>query len=85
MSTLRSLPVVSQQQTCIEALLERPKLRELADRARAKVEADRPGIISYMLLAHADSFTAEPMDELLKPDGLLAQLRAAGYTVEEPQ
>jgi uncharacterized protein YbaP (TraB family) len=85
MATLRSLPVVNQQQTCIEALLERPKLRELADQARAKVEADRPGIISYMLLAHPASFTAEPLDELLKPDGLLAQLRAAGYTVEEPQ
>jgi uncharacterized protein YbaP (TraB family) len=85
MATLRSLPVVNQQQTCIEALLERPKLREIADQARAKVEADRPAIISYMLLAHATSFTAEPLDELLKPDGLLAQLRAAGYTVEEPQ
>jgi hypothetical protein len=38
-----------------------------------------------MLLAHANSFTVESLDELLKPDGLLAQLRAAGYTVEEPQ
>ncbi|MFO1504163.1 MAG: TraB/GumN family protein [Steroidobacteraceae bacterium] len=84
MATLRSLPVVNQQQTCMEALLERPKLRALADQARAKVEADRPAIISYMLLAHATSFTAEPIDELLKPDGLLAQLRAAGYAVEEP-
>ncbi|HMA12636.1 MAG TPA: TraB/GumN family protein [Steroidobacteraceae bacterium] len=83
--TLRTLPVVNQQQTCIEALLERPKLRDLADQARAKVEADRPGIISYMLLAHATSFTAAPLDELLRPDGLLARLRAAGYTVEEPQ
>jgi uncharacterized protein YbaP (TraB family) len=84
-TTLRALPVVNQQQTCIAALLERPKLRELANQARAKVEADRPAIISYMLLAHANSFTAEPLDELLKPDGLLARLRAAGYTVEEPQ
>jgi uncharacterized protein YbaP (TraB family) len=84
LATLRSLPVVNQQQTCIEALLERPKLRELAEQARAKVEADRPGIISYMLLAHPHSFTAEPLDDLLKPDGLLAQLRAAGYAVEEP-
>lgn len=84
-ATLRELPVVNQQQTCIEAVLERPKLRELADRARAKIEADRPGIISYMLLAHATSFTAAPLDELLRPDGLLARLRAAGYAVEEPQ
>lgn len=84
LATLRALPVVNQQQTCIEALLERPKLKALADQARAKVEADRPAIISYLLLAHATSFTAEPLDELLKPDGLLAQLRAAGYTVEEP-
>jgi hypothetical protein len=85
MATLRSLPVVNQQQTCIEALLERPKLKEIAEQARRKVEADRPAIISYLLLAHATSFTAEPLDELLKPDGLLAQLRAAGYSVEEPQ
>lgn len=83
--TLRALPVVNPQQTCIEALLERPKLRALADQARAKVDADRPGIISYMLLAHVTSFTAAPLDELLKTDGLLAQLRAAGYTVEEPR
>ena len=85
MATLRSLPVVNQQQTCIEALLERPKLKEIADQARRKVEADRPAIISYLLLAHPTSFTAEPLDELLKPDGMLSQLRAAGYTVEEPQ
>jgi uncharacterized protein YbaP (TraB family) len=84
-ATLRSLPVVNQQQTCVEALLERPKLRALADQARAKVEADRPAIVSYLLLAHPTSFTAEPLDELLKPDGLLAHLRAAGYAVEEPQ
>lgn len=83
--TLRSLPVVDQKQTCIEALLEGPRLRALAGQARAKVEADRPGIISYMLLAHDTSFTAEPLDELLQPDGLLARLRAAGYEVEEPQ
>ena len=85
-ATLRELPVVNQQQTCLEAVLERPKLRELADQARAKVEADKPGIISYMLLAYPHSFTAEPVDELLKPDGLLARLPApAGYTVEEPR
>jgi uncharacterized protein YbaP (TraB family) len=84
LATLRALPVVNQQQTCIEAVLERPKLRELAEQARAKVAADRPGIINYMLLAHANSFTAEPLDELLKADGLLARLRTAGYTVEEP-
>jgi uncharacterized protein YbaP (TraB family) len=83
-ATLRGLPVVNQQQTCIEAVLERPKLRELADQARARVDADRPGIINYLLLAHANSFTAEPLNELLKPDGLLAQLRTAGYTVEDP-
>ncbi len=84
-ATLRSLPVGNPQQTCIEAVLERPKLRELADQARRKVEADRPGIIGYLLLAYPVSLATAPVDDLLKPEGLLAQLRATGYTVEEPQ
>ena len=30
------------------------------------------------------SFAVLPIAELLKPDGLLAKLRAKGYTVQDP-
>jgi hypothetical protein len=84
-ATLRALPIVNQQQTCLEVLTELPRIKQFVDKQMAKIQADRPGIIAYMLLAHDTTFTAEPIEELLKADGLLARLRAAGYTVEEPQ
>jgi len=83
-ATIRALPNVFQQQTCFDALMERPKLKQLIDEQIAKVNADRPRIISYMIAAHENSFTVQPIEELLGEKGLLAELRAAGYTIEEP-
>ena len=36
------------------------------------------------VLQHAVSFAILPMEELLDPEGLLAQLKSRGYEVVEP-
>ncbi len=51
----------------------------------ADIDADRAGIYSWMLLTYETSFTAIPIESLLRDDKLIAQWRAAGYTVEEPR
>lgn len=85
LATLRAMPAETPMTSCIDAVLETPRLRTLADAQREKMEADWSGIIDWMLLAHQTSFTTLPLDELLQTDGPLAQLRARGYVVDEPQ
>ena len=84
-ATLRSLPYEDQQETCMEAALNGPRLRQLFDEQKANLEADWFGIVSYLLLAHETSLTTLPMNQLLQADGPLARLRAAGYSVEAPE
>jgi uncharacterized protein YbaP (TraB family) len=85
LETLRALPYTDQQQTCIEAVINGPRLRKMFDDQKALVEADGFGAMGYMLLAHQTSLTAMPIQELLNDNGILAKLRATGYTVEAPQ
>lgn len=84
LATLRALAAQSTRRSCFEVLTQPPSIRELLEKQRAQVEQDWAGILDWALLAHETSFTALPIDGLLDPDGLLAQLRAKGYTVEEP-
>jgi hypothetical protein len=65
--------------------MEKPRLRELIAAQREKTAADWSGIVDWMLLTHATSFTVLPVEALLDPAGVLSQLRAKGYVVEEPR
>ena len=86
LATLRALPKTVDRRDCVDALLDalRPRLGAQIDKATREVEADRAGIFAWMLLTYDTSFTAMPIDELLREDGAIARWRAAGYSVEEP-
>lgn len=86
LATLRALPPEVDRTDCVSALIDslRPKLQEQVKQVSSDIEADRTGIFSWMLLAHETSFTAMPIERLLRADGLVARWRAAGFTVEEP-
>jgi uncharacterized protein YbaP (TraB family) len=82
--TLQALPWVDEGKTCLDALMVQPKLRALIEEQQARVEADWPGIVEYMLLAHETSLTVVSIQQLWGEKGVLARLRASGYIVEEP-
>lgn len=82
--TLQALPWVDESKTCLDALMVQPKLRTLIEEQRAKIEADWPGIVEYLLLAHETSLTVVSIQQLWGEQGVLARLRASGYIVEEP-
>jgi hypothetical protein len=86
LATLRALPPAVDRAGCVAGLLEslRPQLQQQVKDVTAKIDADRAGIFSWMLLTHETSFTALPIERLLAKDDLIARWRAAGYTVEEP-
>jgi len=87
MPTLRALPATEDRDDCLDALLDalRPRLEAQINQVKSQIEADRTGILSWMLLTYETSFTAMPIEDLLRTGGLVEDWRAAGYTVEEPQ
>lgn len=85
LAALRALPRERPRQSCLQALLEKARIRDLADDSRAQFDADWSGIVDWLLLTHETSFTTLPVARLLDPQGVVAALRAKGYVVEEPQ
>lgn len=82
-AALRALPP-GEPEACDEDLGEGTRFKEQFDREQAQFRADWPGIVDWLLLVHPTSFTTLPIEDLLRPDGPLAGLRAKGYVVEEP-
>ncbi len=78
--SLRSLPSESRRLACWEAVELSPRLRLLAEAARAQ----RARAIDGALAEHGASVALVYIDQLLAPDGLLARLRAKGYVVDGP-
>jgi len=82
---LRELPDSHRRQACIDALADAGFARQLGiDDIPEQVRATWLAAARAALKAHAKTFAMLPMDELLKPDGYLAQLQAEGYTVDAP-
>ncbi len=85
LKTLRSLPHVDQVGACIAGVMS-------ADVVQSRGFADVPARVNALWIKEAEAslarnrstFTVMRMSEILKPDGLIAQLRAKGYQVEEP-
>lgn len=84
MPALRALPRGEQQPACMK-LIEGTRIQQLADEEEALFREDWSGIVDWMLLTHATSFTTLPVEKLLEQNGVLEQLRRKGYTVEEPR
>lgn len=84
LAALRALPREVPRQSCAQAVLEKPAIRDLARQNQAQFDTDWSGIVDWLLLTHETSFTTLPVGRLLHPDGVLARLRAKGYVVVEP-
>jgi uncharacterized protein YbaP (TraB family) len=84
MAALRALPRAELEPQCME-LGEGTRIEQLANEEEAMFARDWSGIVDWLLLTHETSFTTLPVGKLLEDDGVLAGLRARGYTVEEPQ
>lgn len=84
LAELRRLPSVRDQPACME-LAKGTRVAELARREEELHKEDWAGIVDWLLLTHPTSFTTLPVEKLFEPDGVLADLRRKGYTVEEPR
>jgi uncharacterized protein YbaP (TraB family) len=85
LQALRELPDSNRRQACIDALADAGFARQLGiDDIPEKVQATWLAAARKALETNRQTFAMLSMDELLKPDGYLAKLRAEGYTVEAP-
>jgi uncharacterized protein YbaP (TraB family) len=84
MAALRALPRAELEPQCME-LGEGTRIEQLSKEEEALFARDWTGIVDWLLLTHETSFTTLPVGKLLEEGGVLAGLRARGYTVEEPR
>ena len=82
---LRHLPMNDQREVCIEAITgagfaEKLGLKDVP----GKVQATWMAAVDRAMSANAQTFALLPMEEVLSPKGLLAKLKARGYTVTAP-
>lgn len=77
---LRALPYPKQRQVCTSAAAASPRIRELLDRAARDWQA----ALESALATRRTTVAMKPIYDLIAPDGVLAKLRAEGYTVEGP-
>jgi uncharacterized protein YbaP (TraB family) len=79
-AALRISAVAAQQEVCWSALLTSPKMAAL------RREFDEAWMSTAVLALEGQETTLAvvPIFEILKPNGILTQLRARGYEVEEP-
>jgi len=82
---LRAMPIPSQRATCQNAFLAVPQLQAQFSQIDTSMNSAWLIAAENALAGNVSSFSVLRIDELLRPDGLLAMLRAKGYAVEEPQ
>lgn len=82
---LRELPHPDQDSACTSAVLENGLARQLGlTDLPARIRAAWLEAADAALAGNASTFAVLPIEELLDPEGILAELRARGYAVEEP-
>ncbi|HEY5849487.1 MAG TPA: TraB/GumN family protein [Lysobacter sp.] len=84
LTTLKALPYTDQNEVCLRAVSQAAVLRKRTGDIEAQVRERWLDAAELALKNNRVSLAVLPMRELLKPDGYIAQLRAKGYTVEEP-
>lgn len=77
---LRRLPYAKQRQVCTSAAASSPRIKALIDRAAR----DWQTALDAALATRRTTLAMKPIYDLIGPGGLLATLRAEGYTVEGP-
>jgi uncharacterized protein YbaP (TraB family) len=84
-NALRKLPYVDQQQTCLEAAINGPKLRQMFEEQRKRVSEEMANAAGFALLRNQTTVAILPVANLLDENGALSILRKSGYLVEAPQ
>jgi uncharacterized protein YbaP (TraB family) len=83
---LRSYAVDDRYQSCVIAVLNAEFAEELGLRDLPKrMQQSWLQAAEAALARNTQTFAVLPMEEVLAPDGYLAQLQAQGYTVEAPE
>jgi len=77
---LRQLPYPDEQTACLQALSSVARINNLMQ----QLQADWLSAVEDSLKKNASALALQPMDRLLGDAGLLAQLRAKGYTITGP-
>ena len=85
LEALKNLPYPDQRAACIAAVSSNPRLAEQLRQARQRVDGDWVAAADAALARNMSTLAVLPIAELLRPDGRLAQLRAKGYAIEDPQ
>jgi hypothetical protein len=82
---LRSLPMNDQREACISAVTEAGFAKQLGfNDVQEKANGMWISAAEQALATNAQTFAMLPMQQVLSPKGLIAQLKARGYVVEAP-
>jgi uncharacterized protein YbaP (TraB family) len=82
--TLQRLQSPTQEATCLDAVTSVPRLQEEYKKVRAQAYSQWIAIVDRALAQNDVTLAILPINELLKPQGRLSQLKAKGYTIETP-
>ncbi|MEO8998404.1 MAG: TraB/GumN family protein [Rhodanobacter sp.] len=86
LQTLRELPDSARRDACVAALADAGFARTLGlDDVPAKLTQVWLAAARAALGSNRQTFAMLPMDELLKSDGYISQLKTQGYVVESPE
>jgi uncharacterized protein YbaP (TraB family) len=83
-AALRALPYADQELACFDAVNSVPALRDRFQDISNRLRTIWLTAAERSLSEHPSSFAVLPMESILREDGVLANLRAEGYRVEEP-
>lgn len=84
-AALRAMPQSDQRVTCFDSVASVPSLREQLHKTRDQINDLWVAAAQTALANSPTTFAVLPMDQILRPTGLLARLKARGYEVQEPR
>ncbi|HET7845529.1 MAG TPA: TraB/GumN family protein, partial [Xanthomonadales bacterium] len=82
---LRDLPYTDQLRACADAVLQSEVARDSFGDLRQRMEGAWIAAAEAAIAKNEVSFGVLPMSQIMRPDGVVAQLAAKGYTVEPPK
>ncbi|GLQ99446.1 GumN protein [Dyella mobilis] len=82
---LRQFALSDRYESCVDAVINAEFAQQLGlHDLPQRLDAAWLGAAREALAQNTQTFALLPMEQVLSPDGLLAQLKAAGYTVQAP-
>ncbi len=82
---LRALTYPNEEIACLDAVYNVPQLRNEFEQARAQLRLAWLSAVDNALDRNVSTFAVLPISEFLRPQGLLSELRARGYAIQEPR